>query len=244
MPKKQKQTHVTVVEMSTADDDADEEYGNCVKKMRIGSNTNTNYRSGLKKIIEYFQNSPKWKSLVIPDEDNTIKFPYTLDIPVPLASLKACFGFYATKPMQKPRKRGKQKRKRGKQVRGKKKASRVVCIIDGSNSQDSERSGSDSDNDSEDSNDDSASNDRRNAIERYRNSGESVFSDNEVVPSFNDEMILNEKDDEFQDLKNMDQPTISFSGLSGYHRYNYYMSTTYRLSFLLNMCSFCCFVVP
>ena len=38
----------------SADDEADEEYGNCVKKMRIGSNTNTNYRSRLKKIIEYF----------------------------------------------------------------------------------------------------------------------------------------------------------------------------------------------
>ena len=29
------------------DDDADEEHGDSVKKLRIGSNTNTNYKSGM-----------------------------------------------------------------------------------------------------------------------------------------------------------------------------------------------------
>jgi hypothetical protein len=74
--------------------DADEASGEIVKNMRIGQSTISNYRSGMKQIIQYLQKQERWKHLVKRDVDNPgLKFPFVLDIPVPLAALKSAFGF-------------------------------------------------------------------------------------------------------------------------------------------------------
>lgn len=53
-----------VVDLSAQDDGKDEESGLIVNSMRIGAATNDNYKSGMKKIIEYYQQSPKWNCYV------------------------------------------------------------------------------------------------------------------------------------------------------------------------------------
>ena len=214
MPPKKKRA-ISVVDIS-ADDDADEECGDTVKEMRIGSNTNVNYKSGLKKIIEYFQHSVKWKHLVILDVHNPdMKFPYTLDIPVPLASLKACFGFYATNPMQKTRKRAK-------------KTKLVVC--------DGDRNDIGSEKDSDIARE-SAITLRQNSIQRFANSTDTTIpttvNDEVSLSSVDDDIVLNDKDDGFQHLKNIDKATISFSGLSGYHRYVYIHCIQHSISVII-----------
>jgi hypothetical protein len=212
--------HSKIVDMSLADDAADEEHGDSVKKLRIGSSTNSNYKSGMKKIMEYFQTSPKWKGFVIADVENpSAKFPFTLDIPVPLASLKACFGYYATKPISKARKRG---HRGGKRTR--KQATRKKRINEDTNSgaEDSDgSSGSDEDDATADARRERVGNRARSTrpsdIRRYANSednyedsvAEEELSDGEEVP-FNEE--------EFSHLKNIDKATISFSGLAGYYK--------------------------
>ena len=71
------------VDLSAQDDEEDGESGLLVRSLRIGASTQTNYRSGMKKIVEYYQKSTAWNCFVLPDNEHlSSNFPFKLKIPV------------------------------------------------------------------------------------------------------------------------------------------------------------------
>jgi hypothetical protein len=195
----------TEVDLSSDDDDeddVDEEYGHTVKKMRTGKQTNSNYKSGMKKIMEYFLNHKKYKSYVLPDEENpNTKFPFYLKIPVPLASLVACFGYYASKPVAKGRKRSRMRRKA-------KQKNKPLLIENG------EEPLSTLVHDGGEGSQDFDS--RAQNIGRYADSDD-IIPQPEHAEDTN-ELVTIDTDESFKNVRNMDKASISWSGMSGYYK--------------------------
>ena len=210
------------IDMSgSPDDERDEANGNVVKSMRIGSGTTTNYKSGMKQIMQYFLQT-KWKDYVLRDDDSSHpKFPYYLKLPLPLSAVKACFGYFATLAKSKERKRTKKGAKGGKKAEAKRrkktgaKKKGVVLSVEDDDDEGEGRDDNECETDPDEEEGEGVFEERANRIRRYEESDEIV---SEVTLNLDTALTENDFTEKFRLLPNMDKPTISYSGMSGYHR--------------------------